>query len=127
MDYDHHSGSGKQFYSGQPRQIRRMSRHFYSLTPSLRRFIPGRTQLIRIIKYGLIAIEEGMSDRLEEGNDKKYEEEKGQFNWTREEEVAYQAIKQAIVNNAMALPDPQGQYYLAVDASKKGIGSAFSN
>ena len=31
-------------------------------------------------------------------------------------------IKQAIANNAMASSDPQGQYHLAIDASKQGIG-----
>jgi len=36
--------------------------------------------------------------------------------------VAFQAIKQAIANNAIASPDPNRQYHLAVDASKRGIG-----
>ena len=36
--------------------------------------------------------------------------------------MAFQAIKQAIANKAMASPDPTMQYHLAVDASKRGIG-----
>jgi len=44
------------------------------------------------------------------------------FAWNREKEVAFNAIKQVIAKNAMASPDPKGQYHLAVDASKQGIG-----
>ena len=44
------------------------------------------------------------------------------FQWSKESDVAFQAIKQAIANNTMALPDPEAQYHLAVDASKRGIG-----
>lgn len=46
----------------------------------------------------------------------------GPFIWTAEHECAFQAIKQAIATNAMAPPDPDLQYHLAVDASKRGIG-----
>ena len=44
------------------------------------------------------------------------------FTRRREKEVAFQVIKHAIANNAMALPNPHGQYHLAVDASKLGMG-----
>jgi len=45
-----------------------------------------------------------------------------EFTWDQRREVAFQALKQAIANNAMAAPDPAAQYHLAVDASKLGIG-----
>jgi len=45
-----------------------------------------------------------------------------EFKWTEEKNIAFEAVKQAIVNNAMAAPDPHAQYHLAVDASKRAIG-----
>ena len=85
---------------------------FCYLTPFLRRFIPGRAELVRIMKYG------------SKGDGSRANREAGatEFLWTPEKEVAFQAIKQAIVNNAMAAPDPTSQYHLAVDASKRGLG-----
>ena len=53
---------------------------------------------------------------------KKLPKVEGLFIWTAEHECAFQAIKQAIATNAMAPPDPDLQYHLAVDASKRGIG-----
>jgi len=50
---------------------------------------------------------------------KKYQEP--EFTWTMEKDVAFQGIKQAIANNAMAAPDPSAQYHLTVDASKKDL------
>ena len=92
---------------------------FCYLTPFLRRFIPGRAELVRILKYGTEVKEtNGNSRGKGEGNKEKVED----FVWNREKEVAFNAIKQAIANNAMASPDPKGQYHLAVDASKRGIG-----
>jgi len=85
---------------------------FCFLTPFLRRFIPGRAELVRVMKYG--------SEYYGNTVKKKYQEE--EFTWTMEKDVAFQAIKQAIANNAMAAPDPSAQYHLAVDASKKGLG-----
>jgi len=45
-----------------------------------------------------------------------------EFVWTPEKAVVFQAMKQAIANNAMAAPDAYLQYHLAVDASKRGLG-----
>ena len=92
---------------------------FCYLTPFLRRFIPGRADLVRILKYG-------QTEKVDKGTGKSKridEVENGcEFYWDREKEVAFQAIKQAIANNAMASPNPNAQYYLAVHASKRGIG-----
>jgi len=85
---------------------------FCSLTPFLWRFIPGRAELVRIMKYGSKEVGSGYR--------------KGavltEFVWTPEKEIAFQAIKQAIANNTMAAPDAYLQYHLAVDASKRGLG-----
>ena len=54
---------------------------------------------------------------------KKPRKVEGPFRWTSEQDSAFQAIKSAISDNAMAPPDPELQHpNLAVDASKKGIG-----
>jgi len=45
-----------------------------------------------------------------------------EFTRDTERNTAFEVIKQAIANNAMASSDPQGQYHHAVDASKQGIG-----
>ena len=85
---------------------------FCFLTPFLRRFIPGRAKLVRVMKYG--------SEYYGNTVRKKCLEE--EFTWTVEKDVAFQAIKQAIGNNAMAGPDPHSQCHLAVNASKRGLG-----
>ena len=85
---------------------------FCYLTPFLRRFIPGRAELVRIMKYG----------SKEEGSMLRKGASLTEFAWTPEKEIAFQAIKQAIANNAMAAPDAYWQYHLAVDASKRGLG-----
>lgn len=130
-------------------------RAFCYLTPFLRRFIPGRAELVRIMKTGMeVEIEEekkGIGNQLRrdqenlgatpgrkepEGKEmgsgkkggrikgvaKKLRKEEGPFQWTDEQDCAFRAMKLAIVTNAMALPDPERQYHLAVDASKRGIG-----
>ena len=111
---------------------------FCYLTPFLRRFIPGRAELVKIMKKGMYMEEEesrsdperkepelemeiGQEKRREKGA-KKSRKRAGLFTWTIEHEEAFQALKQAITTNAMASPDPEQQYHLAVDASKKGIG-----
>jgi len=69
--------------------------------------------------YGL-EISEKMRNETSELHD--LGKEKHDCQWRREKEVTFQAIKQSISINAIALPDPEGQYHLAVDASKKGVG-----
>ena len=92
---------------------------FCYLTPFLRRFIPGRAELVRIMKYGVETSEKVGKEIAELYELRK---EKQDFEWTKEREVAFQAIKPSISSNAMALPDPEEQYHLAVDASKEGVG-----
>ena len=79
---------------------------------------------MRVVKYG--ASVENVTGRKGgkkvTGNLHERDLEATDFTWSREKEVAFQAIKHAIANNAMALPDPHGQYHLAVDASKLDIG-----
>jgi len=91
---------------------------FCYLTPFLRRFIPGRAELVRMMKYGKdVGIKKEASDRQQRRN--AFAEE---FTWDTDKNTAFEAIKQAIANNAMAAPNPHAQYHLAVDASKKGLG-----
>ena len=120
---------------------------FCYLTPFLRRFIPGRAELVKIMKKGMeVEIGEENEENAGEGETparkepevrkekgvlrgtrkavKKPRKMEGPFVWTDEQDSAFQSIKHAIVTNAMALPDPDHQYHLAVDASKKGIGGA---
>ena len=92
---------------------------FCYLTPFLRRFIPGRAELVRIMKYGN---EMPLLETRAESQNKQAITREVPFQWSKERDVAFQAMKQAIANNAMALPDPEAQYHLAVDASKRGIG-----
>ena len=91
---------------------------FCYLTPFLRRFIPGRAELVRIMKYGKKEVE--VKGKEDKGCRRKTFKE--DFRWSDERNVPFEAIKQAIINNAMASPDPDVQYHLAVDASKSGLG-----
>jgi hypothetical protein len=74
---------------------------FCYLTPFLRRFIPGRAELVRILK--------GEKDT--------------EWAWTEQREIAFCAIKHAIANNAMAPADNKVQFHLACDASKRASGA----
>ena len=56
------------------------------------------------------------------GKAKKPRKKEGTFRWTSEQDAAFNAVKHVIANNAMAPPDAEQQYQLAVDASKRGIG-----
>ncbi|CCX04605.1 Similar to Transposon Ty3-I Gag-Pol polyprotein; acc. no. Q7LHG5 [Pyronema omphalodes CBS 100304] len=67
----------------------------------LRRFIHGRSELVKIMK--------GEKDEP--------------WSWSDEREVAFQAIKYAIANNAMAPADDKFQYHLACDSSKQATGT----
>lgn len=58
---------------------------------------------------------------------RKLHEVEGPIVWTNEHECAVQAIKEAIATNAMAPPDLDQQYHLAVDASKRGVGGVLLN
>ena len=117
---------------------------FCYLTPFLRRFIPGRAELVKMMKKGMYLEGDSLGgnsggdpgrkepdrgvERSKGGGEgqaaKKLRKREGTFIWTEEHEEAFQAVKRAITTNAMASPDPEQQYHLAVDASKKGVGGA---
>ena len=82
---------------------------FCFLTPFLRRFIPGRADHVAVMQDFGVARKNRATVP---------------FIWTPEKEEAFQTVKEAIVQNAMAPADPTLQYYLAVDASKRGLGGA---
>ena len=42
--------------------------------------------------------------------------------WDSDTNTAFKPIKQAIMNNAIAAPEPNAQYHLTVDTSKKRLG-----
>lgn len=75
--------------------------------PFLRRFIPGRVELVAIMK---------------KTHDKRSPDEA--CYWDQEKDNALNAIKAAIAYNAMAPPDGSMQYYLAMDASQRGLRGA---
>src|SRR5205085_105906 len=80
---------------------------FCFLTPYLRRFIPGRSELVASLK---------------KTHGKRTASET--FYWDQEKENAFCAIKAAIAYNAMAPADVTMQYHLAMDANKKGLEGA---
>ena len=82
---------------------------FCFLTPFLRRFIPGRADLCAI---------------LQECGVKRKDRGRVPFKWTPEKQKAFDIVKEAIAENAMAPADPTIQYHLAMDASQRGIGGA---
>ena len=79
--------------------------------------------MVRIIKYRMSDVTKGIVKKENNGAvEHNRQMEEREFYWNREKEIAFQAIRRAIAGNSMALPNPQGQYHLAVDASRKGIG-----
>ena len=107
-------------------------RAFCYLTPFLQRFIPGRAELVRIMKRGMVVEintegcesagpggeqerkepvreEEGKRNKKSKKAVKKPQKMEGPFIWTEEYENAFQSIKQAIATNAMAQPDSDQQ------------------
>ena len=90
---------------------------FCYLTPFLGRFIPGRAELVRIMKYGKAYSGREATDQQQRR--RAYAEGS---TWDSARNTAFEAIKKAIANNAMAAPDPGAQYHLAVDAGKKALG-----
>jgi len=74
--------------------------------------------LVWILKYG--KTEETQKGR-EETRGRHDADLMGELYWDGNKEIAFQAIKQATANNAMASGNPNTQYHMAVDPSKKGI------
>ncbi len=44
------------------------------------------------------------------------------WEWTNRQQKSFKAIKAAIMENAMAGADPERQFHLCTDASKRGVG-----
>lgn len=120
---------------------------FLWLTPFLRIFIPGRSQLVMIMKeaYMMQAPDEPKKkephddsgedcdeDFTKEARTKKRSKptirkkwvEKSGFDWGKPQLDAFNRIKEAISTNAMAGADPDLQYHLSADASQSGLGSS---
>lgn len=119
---------------------------FLWLTPFLRIFIPGRADHVMVLKEAYLKkvpaeakAKKQHHDELEECDldlakahrsmtkpktptIRRTYIEKGTFDWGPRQEASFQAIKNAITNNAVAGADPNLQFHLTVDASQTGIG-----
>lgn len=93
------------------------SRSLCYLILFLQRFIPRRAELVRIMKYGKES-STGKEATERQQRRKVFSEE---FLWDSDKNTAFQAWKQAIANNAIAAPDPNAQYHLAVDVGRMGL------
>lgn len=81
---------------------------FLYLTPFLRRFIPGRAEHARVLKNCMVE-----------------DEVTGQvfFVWTDRHQRSFEAIRDAICQNAVYAVDYEVQLHLAADASMRGMGA----
>ncbi|KAJ5679602.1 hypothetical protein N7462_007846 [Penicillium macrosclerotiorum] len=83
---------------------------FIYVLPFLRTYIPGRTDLVRILKSAVISVGKGQNRRVID------------FQWGRDQERAFQRIKYHIARVKLTGGDPTIQYHLATDASGQGLG-----
>ena len=118
---------------------------FLWLTPFLRIFIPGRSDLVLEMKKAYLTqvpvelkpkkphddeVEDCDQDLTRAPKRKRAPKptvqrkwvEKETFDWGLRQQAAFDAVKQAVSNNAMAGADPELQYHLSVDASQTGVG-----
>lgn len=91
---------------------------FLWITPFLRTFIPGRAEHALIMKEAYHVKEE-----IQEGSVRTKWREVEDFNWTARQQQSFEYMKRAISENAMAGVDPNLQYHLATDASKRATGA----
>ena len=118
---------------------------FLWLTPFLRIFIPGRSELVMEMKRSYLTLEPN-EPKPRRAHDADMEDcdadltkkprtskpkkptiqrkwvEKSVFEWGANQQMAFEAVKKAISTNAMSGADPDSQYHLATDASKTGLG-----
>ena len=118
---------------------------FLWLTPFLRIFIPGRSELVMEMKRAYL-VQQPNEPKPRRPHDAEMEEcdadlakkprapkpkkptiqrkwvEKDTFDWGEKQQMAFDAVKKAISTNAMSGADPDMQYHLATDASKTGLG-----
>jgi hypothetical protein len=97
------------------------------MTTYIRKFIPGRAEYARIMKEAVIKVAEsiprsGFSEEVGKGGKRKVSRKTIGFEWRKEQQDAFDAIKHAIINNACWGGDPKYQYHLATDASAYAYG-----
>lgn len=106
---------------------------FVYLTPFLRIFIPGRADHVVQMKKAhrreeRIPLPAGIapphSGKRKESVRKQWVETDGWF-WGSEQQQSFDAIKRAIVHNAMSGADHARQYHLATEAGEHGVGGVF--
>lgn len=112
-----------------PKNIAEVEAFLY-MTTYLRYFIPARAEYARILKAAATYRDE--PEQAEHPASKPASKSMKiarvkvpvGFNWTSEQERAFQAIKNAIINNLNAVHrgDETRQYHLATDASAHSIG-----
>ena len=95
---------------------------FCYLTPFLRRFIPSRAELCGILLDREKPAKTTQTQLMVTATGGSSLRNSKPFQWTRAKEDAFALIKQSIAENAMAGPDCELQFHMAVDASKKAIG-----
>ena len=99
------------------------------MMPFLQRFIPGRAEHVMALKEAYlekVPITDQERRAKEPNRRKKSVRTKWvdkPFEWTEVQQEAFIYIKEAIQNNAMAGADPDLQYHLAMDASKRATGA----
>jgi hypothetical protein len=104
---------------------------FLFMTTYIRKFIPGRAEYARIMKEAVVRIAESIpgsgcvnspgGEGRRSGKRKLLMKAIG-FEWKKEQQDAFDAIKHAIINNACWGGDPTYQYHLATDASASAYG-----
>jgi hypothetical protein len=116
---------------------------FLFMTTYIRKFIPGRAEYARIMKEAVIkvaesiprsglSVEEVGKEGKGEGGVQEGQRAKGGkrkisrktigFEWRKDQQDAFEAIKHAIINNACWGGDPTFQYHLSTDASSYAYG-----
>jgi hypothetical protein len=83
---------------------------FLYALPFLRYYIPGRAEYSRLLKKAVEYEGARTSKRVVS------------FKWQAEQKEAFEAVKMAVVKNALTGGDPERQYHLATDASETGLG-----
>lgn len=92
---------------------------FLHMLPYLKAHIPGRSDHCRIMNEAVL---EEVEVYLINGRKRKRKQTVG-FSWGSRQRRSFEAVKEAIISNAIAGGDINTQYHLATDASGTGIGA----
>ena len=98
---------------------------FLYMTIFLRQWIPGRADHARVIKNAIqykVEVDSSNPTTVEYGKRQKPRKIECGLKWGREQEKSFQAIKRAIIENAVYGGDETIQYHLMTDASLYAIG-----